>query len=668
MDKISKLSIDTIRTLSMDAVEKANSGHPGTPMALAPVAYVLYKNIMKYNPRNPHWVDRDRFVLSCGHASMLQYATLHLAGFDVTLEDIKNFRQWGSATPGHPEYGDTPGVETTTGPLGQGIATAVGMALAEKQLAATFNTDKYKIFDHYTYVICSDGDLMEGISHEAASIAGQFGLGKLICLFDNNDITIEGEASLSCSDDQVKRFQAHGWQVIDLGNEANNIEAIEAAFRKGQENKEQPTMIVLNTTIGYGAPEKEDTPAAHGSPLGAEEIRKAKEYYGFPSQEPFFVPDGVYEHMQTSINEGIESENQWNQLLADYQKEHPELAEKLHTQLHLIFPDNWEEDLPEYSPEEKPVATRAVNSKFLNAVSDKLPWLIGGSADLEPSTKTLMKGIPYFQKDEPTARNIAWGIREVGMSAASTGMSLHGGLRPYAATFFIFTDYARPAIRLAALMKQPVIYVMTHDSVGLGEDGPTHQPVEHLASLRAMPNLTVIRPADANETVEAWKVALKNTEGPSMLVLSRQGLPILDRKRYAPAAELQKGAYILSREKGDTPQAILIGTGSEVHNLLEAQEELQKENIDVRVVSMPSWELFEAQSKSYRDEVLPPAVRSRLSLEAGSSVGWHKWVGTEGRILAIDHFGASAPYERIFQEFGLTSADVTAAVKSMIDG
>lgn len=666
MDKITKLSIDTIRTLSMDAVEKANSGHPGTPMALAPVAYVLYQEIMKYNPRNPHWMDRDRFVLSCGHASMLQYSVLHLSGFELSMEEIKNFRQWGSATPGHPEYTDTPGVETTTGPLGQGFANAVGMAMAEKHLAATFNTDEYEIIDHYTYVICSDGDLMEGISHEAASIAGHLGLGKLICLFDNNDITIEGNASLSCSDDQVKRFEAHGWHVIDLGFEPNNVQAIEEAFRAGKENTEQPTMIVLNTHIGYGAPEKQDTPGAHGSPLGDDEIRKTKEYYGFPSQEPFYIPDGVYDHMRTAVDKGVQKEKEWNDLMARYQKDHPELADQLYTQLNHVFPENWEENIPIYTPEDGSMATRQVNSSFLNAVSDKLPWLIGGSADLEPSTNTLMKDSPYFQKDEPKGRNIAWGIRELGMAAASTGIQLHGGLRPYAATFFIFTDYARPAIRLSALMKQPVIYVMTHDSVGLGEDGPTHQPVEHLASLRAMPNMMVIRPADATEAVEAWKTALQHTSGPTTLVLTRQKLPILDRKKLAPAEELKKGAYVISPEQGDTPQAILMGTGSEVHLLLDAQKELSNQNVDVRVVSMPSWELFEMQSDSYKEKTLPSAIKSRLAVETGASLGWHKWVGVDGDMITIDHFGASAPAEKIMEEFGFTVNNVVQKTLNMV--
>ncbi|MBY5958919.1 transketolase [Membranicola marinus] len=665
MDKTTNLAIDTIRTLSMDAVQKANSGHPGTPMALAPAAYVLYKNIMNYNPRNPNWINRDRFVLSCGHASMLQYSLLYLTGFDVTLDDLKDFRQWGSKTAGHPEYGHTPGVETTTGPLGQGFANAVGMAMAEKHMAAVFNTDNHEIIDHHTYCICSDGDLMEGISHEAASIAGHLKLGKLICLFDDNNITIEGKASMSCSDDQVARFKAHGWQVIDLGEKGNDIDAIEEAFQEAKSNTDQPSMIILKTTIGYGSPNKQNTPGAHGSPLGDEEIVKTKEYYEFPSAEPFFIPDDVLNHMRTVVEAGVESETKWNDRLAKYQKDHPKLAEKLHTHLNHSFPENWDSEVPVFSPKDGPMATRAVNSSFLNAVADKLTWLVGGSADLEPSTKTLIKNSDYFQSETPQGRNIAWGIRELGMCAASSGIQLHGGLRPYAATFFVFTDYARPAIRLAALMNQPVIYAMTHDSIGLGEDGPTHQPIEHLASLRAMPGLTVIRPADANETTEAWKAALKNQSGPTMLVLTRQKLPILDRDKYAPADMLHKGAYVISPEKGSTPDVVLIGTGSEVHLLIQAQEELHKDNIDARVVSMPSWELFEQQSNEYQEKVLPAGVRKRLAVETGASLGWHRWVGDQGDLITVDHFGASAPYEEIFEHFGFTVENIVKKAKAL---
>lgn len=665
MDQITNLAIDTIRTLSMDGVQKANSGHPGTPMALAPAAYVLYKKIMNHNPRNPDWLNRDRFILSCGHASMLQYSVLHLCGYDLPLEELKNFRQWGSKTAGHPEYGHTPGVETTTGPLGQGFANAVGMAIAEKHLAAVFNTDQHDIIDHYTYCFCSDGDLMEGMSHEAASIAGHFGLGKLICLFDDNNITIEGEADLSVSDDQAARFRAHKWQVIDLGPKGNDVAAIEAAFEEARSNTEQPTLIILKTNIGYGAPNKQDTPGAHGAPLGDEEIALTKDYYNFPSKEPFFIPDGVLDHMRATMKEGGAKEEAWNNKLAKYQKEHPKLAEKLNQHFNHGFPENWDAELPVYLPKDGPKATRALNSAFLNAVADKLTWLVGGSADLEPSTKTLIKKSPYFQKNNPLGRNIAWGIRELGMCAASSGIQLHGGLRPYAATFFVFTDYARPAIRLAALMNQPVIYTMTHDSIGLGEDGPTHQPIEHLASLRAMPGLTVIRPADANETIEAWKAALKNFSGPTMLVLTRQGLPILDREKYAPAELLHKGAYVISPEKNSAPELILIGTGSEVHLLLQAQDELGKAGIDARVVNMPSWEIFDQQSQAYKEEVLPPSVHRRLAVETGTSMGWHRWVGDRGATITIDHFGASAPYKEIFKHYGFTVDNIVKKAQSL---
>lgn len=665
MDEITNLSIDTIRTLSMDAVQQANSGHPGTPMALAPVAYALYKNIMNYNPRNPGWTNRDRFVLSCGHASMLQYSILYLTGYDVTLDDIKNFRQWGSKTPGHPEYGHTPGVETTTGPLGQGFATAVGMAIAEKHLAAEFNTEKHDIIDHYTYCICSDGDLMEGISHEAASMAGHMKLDKLICLFDDNNITIEGEANLTCSDDHAARFKAYGWQVIELGSKGNDVAAIEEAFRESKQNTEQPTMIILRTQIGYGAPNKQDTPDAHGSPLGAEEIQKAKEYYQFPSLEPFFIPDGVLNHMREAVKTGSEKENKWNERLVRYQKDHPRLADKLNAHLNLAFPEDWDSDIPVFTPADGPIATRAINSSFLNSVADKLTWLVGGSADLEPSTKTMIKSSEYFQADTPEGRNFGWGIREFAMCAASNGIQLHGGLRPYASTFFIFTDYGRPAIRLSALMNQPVIYTMTHDSVGLGEDGPTHQPIEQLASLRAMPGLNVIRPADANETIEAWKAALKNQGGPTMLVLTRQGLPILDREKYASADQLHKGAYVLSPERKNA-DILLMGTGSEVHLLLEAQEELWRSDIDARVISMPCWELFEAQSEKYQESVLPSSVTKRLAVETGSSLGWGKWVGLAGKTITIDHFGASAPYKEIFEHFGFTVENIVQKSKSLV--
>ncbi|NND31814.1 MAG: transketolase [Saprospiraceae bacterium] len=661
-----RLSVDTIRTLSIDGVQKANSGHPGAPMALAPVAYVLYRDIMRHNPKNPNWFNRDRFILSNGHASMLLYSVLHLSGYDISLDDLKSFRQWGSKTPGHPEFGITPGAETTTGPLGQGFMNGVGMAIAEAHLAAKFNQPKYEIVDHYTYCICSDGDLMEGASHEAASIAGHLGLGKLIYLYDDNHITIEGSTDLAFSEDVQKRFESYGWHVQNLGEKGNDVPAITSAFEAAKQEKAKPSLIILRTHIGYGSPNKVDTSTVHGSPLGEDEIILTKRAYNWPSETPFYIPAEVMEDMSSVVTRGKEEEESWNNLFSSYKGDHPKLAEDFKSALDQSLPSGWDSDLPGFKPEDGPMATRAVNSKVLNAVAQKLPWLMGGSADLEPSTKTLMKGLAYFSREDPTGRNITWGIRELAMAGTASGMQLHGGVRPYAATFFVFTDYARPAIRLAALMELPVIYVMTHDSIGLGEDGPTHQPVEHLASLRAMPNLTVIRPADANETVEAWRVAITRMHGPSMLVLSRQGLPIIDRRQYAPASGLSKGAYIISREEGDKPQAIIIATGSEVPIALEAKKQLTGMHFDIRVVSMPSWELFEEQDKSYRNSVLPPDIVKRISIEAGSALGWHKYVGDAGKTLSIDHFGISAPYKEIYKHFNLTAEKIVEELKSII--
>ncbi len=665
-NELTKLTVDTIRTLSMDGVQKANSGHPGTPMALAPAAYVLYRLIMKHHPLKPDWINRDRFILSNGHASMLQYSALHLCGYAITLEDLRNFRQWGSNTPGHPELGVTPGVELTTGPLGQGFMTAVGMAMAEAHLSARFNRPGYDIIDHHTFVFCSDGDLMEGASHEAASLAGHLGLGKLIYLYDDNHITIEGDTDLAFSEDVEKRFEAYGWQVINLGDAANDIESIEKAFLLAKEDRSKPSMIILRTHIGFGSPNFQDTAEAHGSPLGEAEIKLTKEVYGWPTMEPFFVPPVVLSHMDLS-KVGQDHYDGWVDKYEAYGAEFPELSQDLENALSQNLPSGWESALPVFSPQDGPMATRAVNSKVLNAIADTIPWLIGGSADLEPSTKTAMKGKALFSKSDYTGRNIAWGIREMTMCAACSGMYLHGGVRPYAATFFVFTDYARAAIRLSALMELPVIYVMTHDSIGLGEDGPTHQPVEHLASLRAMPNLTIIRPADANETVVAWKIALQHKEGPTMLVLSRQNLPIIDRSQYAPAAGVEKGAYVVSKEQGSQPDVILIGSGSELTLALEARKQLIGQHIDARVVSMPSWELFEAQDAGYRESVLPVAVTARVSVEAGATMGWHKWVGCKGAVIGLDHFGASAPYQALYQHFGITVDRIIEKVKEVMN-
>jgi len=663
---IESLSINTIRTLSMDAVQQANSGHPGTPMALAPLAYVLWSRFLQYNPKNPDWFNRDRFVLSVGHASMLQYAILHLTGYDLSLDDLKNFRQWGSKTPGHPEYGHTPGIETTTGPLGQGIMNSVGMAMAEAHLAAVFNRPGHEIIDHCTYVFCGDGDLMEGASHEAASLAGHLGLGKLICVFDNNHITIEGGTSLSCSDDAVRRFEGYGWHVLDLGDEANDLDALAAAFVSARAETDRPTLLIVRSHIGYGSPHRQDTSSAHGEPLGEEEIRLTKKFYGWPEEEKFLVPEEVRTHLGRAVERGREMEECWNSRFAAYRKEYPDLAERLSAALAGELPVGWDADIPVFAPEKGSVATRAASGTVLNAIATKVPWLVGGSADLSPSTKTLIAGSGYLAKGSYGERNIAWGIREHAMCACASGMALHGGVRPFGATFFVFTDYARPAIRLAALMGLPVIYVMTHDSIGVGEDGPTHQPVEHLASLRAMPNLNIIRPADANETAYAWRAAMERRNGPTMLVLTRQNLPVFDRNVVAPAQGVLQGGYILSREKGPKVDVILMASGSEVQLIMAAQNALAGGNIAARVVSMPSWELFREQPQKYRDEVLPPIITTRLAVEAGSSFGWREWVGDRGGIIALDRFGASAPAEEIFKNLGFTVENVVTTARKLV--
>ena len=663
---IEEKSINTIRCLAIDAVEKANSGHPGTPMALAPAAYVLWMNHLHYNPVNPTWFNRDRFILSNGHASMLQYAILHLVGYEISLNELMDFRQWGSNTPGHPELGLTPGVEITTGPLGQGFMNAVGMAIAEAHLAANFNIGNYTIIDHYTYVFCSDGDFMEGASHEAGSIAGHLGLGKLIVLYDDNHITIEGNTNLTYSDDVAKRFESYHWHVQNLGDKGNDISAISESFTKAKEVIDQPSLIILRTHIGYGSPHKQDTSEAHGSPLGAEEIKLVKKFYMWPEDENFLVPDDVKIHMNVAIDKGIKLEEAWNKTFDDYKNAQPELAKQFNECREQVLPKGWDKKIPVYRPGDGPKATREISADVINAVEANLPWLMGGSADLEPSTKTLIKSSRYFGKGNYGNRNMDWGIREHLMCAASSGMSAHGGIRPYTATFFNFTDYARPAIRLACISELPVIYVMTHDSIGLGEDGTTHQPVEHLASFRAMPHMCVIRPADANETTYAWRAAIQNTTGPTMLVLSRQKLPIIDRNIFASAEGVMKGAYVLSPEQGLTPGVILISTGSEVQFVLEAQVELMKEAIDARVVSMPSWELFRKQEQEYIDTVLPPEIKTRLAVEAAAPQGWYEWVGDQGQIIGISIFGTSAPYEEIYKHYGITVEDIVSRVKKMV--
>ena len=660
------LCINTIRTLSMDAVQKANSGHPGTPMALAPLAYVVWTRFLSHNPRNPKWFNRDRFVLSCGHASMLLYAMLHLTGYDLSLEEIINFRQWGSKTPGHPEYGITPGVETTTGPLGQGIMNAVGMAMAEAHLATVFNRDRHTIVDHHVYAFCSDGDLMEGASHEAASLAGHLGLGKLICIYDDNRITIEGDTNLTYSEDVGKRFEAYHWHVQDLGDKANDLAALSDACSKAKREKARPSLIIVRSHIGYGSPNKQDSASAHGEPLGEDEVKLTKKAYGWPENETFLVPEEVLAHMRQAVEHGEKLEAEWNDRLAAFQKASPELAATFQAAMKNDLPIGWDDDIPNFTSDDGPMATRVASGKVLNSFADKIPWLVGGSADLAPSTKTLIGDSTYLSKENYVKRNIAWGVREHAMVACCSGMALHGGIRPYAATFFIFTDYARPAIRLSALMELPVLYVMTHDSIGVGEDGPTHQPIEHLASLRAMPDLHIIRPADANEVAFAWRAAVQRTEGPTMLVLTRQGLPIFDRNKMTSAAELYKGGYILSQEKGSAADIILMASGSEVSLIVAAQESLAKEGIDARVVSMPCWELFLEQPLEYHDQVIPPEVKARLAVEAGVPLGWHQWVGDGGDIIGITKFGASAPASENFKQYGFTVENVVQRAKKLV--
>ncbi len=663
MEEVQEKTINTIRTLAMDMVEEADSGHPGTAMALAPTAYALWAETMKYNPDNPDWFNRDRFVLSAGHASVLQYAALNLTGYDIPLEDLKNFRQWESKTPGHPEH-HLPGVETTTGPLGQGLMNSVGMAMAEAHLAARFNRPGHEIVDHHTYAICSDGDMMEGASHEAASLAGRLGLGKLVWIYDDNHITIEGSTEISYDDDIEKRFEGYNWDVNDLGEAANDLDALTGALQDAEAEKDRPTLIVVRSHIGFGAPNLQDTSTVHGSPLGEEEIRLTKSNYGWDPDRKFHIPTEVREHMTEGARErGAKLEEQWNEEFEAYAEQYPDLADEFQAALAGELPEDWDAELPQWKPEDGAMATRKAGGNALRGLASRVETLFGGSADLAPSTKTLLEDTGYFQKGGYENRNIAFGIRELGMCGALSGMALHGGVRPYGATFFVFTDYARPSIRLAAMMELPVIYHMTHDSIGIGEDGPTHQPIEHLASLRAMPGLCVIRPADPNEAAQAWRVAVERDCGPTMMVLTRQKLDVLDRSELAPAEELERGAYVIAEENGDTPDIILIGTGSEVPILLDARDVLAEKDVDARVVSFPSWELFEEQSEDYQNSVLPPEIDARLAMETASTQGWEQWVGEDGAVIGIDHFGASAPGDETFQHFGFT---VDNAVKKAL--
>jgi transketolase len=651
--------INTIRMLAVDAVQKANSGHPGLPMGDAPIAYVLWTRFMNYNPRDPQWINRDRFVLSAGHGSMLLYAMLYLTGYDVSLDDLKNFRQWGSITPGHPERGQTPGVETTTGPLGQGFANGVGMAIAEQYLAATFNTPGNAIIDHYIYAIVSDGDLMEGIASEAASLAGHLKLGKLIYLYDNNHISLDGPTSWTFTENVGQRFEAYGWHVQEV-SDGNDVEAIDAAIRAAQAETGRPSLIMVRTIIGYGSPNKAGTSAAHGSPLGADEVALTKENLGWPTEPAFYLPDGVVEHFRAAGERSAQQQAAWQKIYDRWAAHNPELAA---TWQQMVSGDIPTVELPAFSDAQ--IATRSASGKVINAFAPFLPGLIGGAADLDSSTRTYIKGSDNFEAGEYQNRNMRFGVREHAMGGIVNGMATYPGLIPYSATFLTFSDYMRPSIRLAAMSDLAPIFVFTHDSIGLGEDGPTHQPIEHVMSLRLIPHLDVIRPADAYETAAAWDCAIRNREHPTVLVFTRQNVPVLD-----PASGMKdgvaRGAYVLSDVPDGKPAVILIATGSEVHMALEAQKQLAAQGVAARVVSMPCWERFERQPADYRNRVLPPAIKARVAVEAGVTTGWQKWVGAEGEIVGVDRFGASAPYKVIYQQFGLTPEHIVERTLAVI--
>lgn len=659
---ITQEGIDTVRILSADAVQRANSGHPGTPMALAPLGHVLWAETMHYNPQNPEWINRDRFVLSAGHACMLQYSYLFLTGYDITLDDIKNFRELHSITAGHPEYGLAPGIEVTTGPLGQGFANGVGMAIAQKYLADRYNRPDFKIFDYKVYAICSDGDIMEGVSSEAASLAGHLGLGNMIYFYDDNHITIEGDTNLAFDEDVDKRFEAYGWHVQNV-LDVNDLEAIQIAIKKAQEETERPSLIKVRSRIGYGSPNKHDTAAAHGSPLGTDEVRLVKENFGFDPDKNFIVPNEVLDLYRKAGKKSASNEADWNELYKNYKKEYPDLAKEYEDITAGNLPDGWEEKLPLFDPGDA-IATRKASGKTLNAIADYFPQLVGGSADLAPSTDTNLKDYGSFEKNS-IGRNFHFGIREHAMGAVINGMALSKYLIPYGATFLIFSDYMRPPLRLAAIMKIRPILIYTHDSIGLGQDGTTHQPVEQLIGLRSVPNMTVIRPADANETAQAWRVAIKHRSGPVCIVLTRQKIPVIDQKKYTKASELEKGAYILSDAKGE-PDIILIATGSEVQLILAAQEKLSENGVQARVVSMPSWSLFDSQSAAYKEKIFPRTLRKRLAVEAGSPVGWIKYVTDEGDVIGIDTYGESAPGDEVMKEYGFTVENVVKRAKALL--
>ncbi|MGC9522575.1 MAG: transketolase [Anaerolineae bacterium] len=656
--------INTLRVLAMDAVQKANSGHPGMPMGMADAAYVLWTRHLKHNPHNPKWPNRDRFVLSAGHGSMLLYGLLHLTGYPISMEDLKQFRQWGSPTAGHPEYDIELGIETTTGPLGQGFGNGVGMAIAAKHLAARFNRQGYPLFDNWIYAIVSDGDLMEGVSQEAASLAGHLGLDNIIYLYDDNDISIEGSTDLAFTEDVPGRFRAYGWHVQEI--DGHDMDTIDAAIRAAKAAQGQPHLIVCHTHIAYGSPNMVDDAEAHGAPLGEEEVRLTKEALGWPNEEPFWVPDDVMVHYRLAGPQGERAEAIWRDMLTNYEQEYPEEAKELRRVLEGELPENWQTAMPEFRPENGPIATRAASGQVLQALAPVIPELVGGSADLAPSTKTYLSGYAEFQQGSPEGRNLRFGVREHAMGAILNGMALYRGVRPFGGTFLIFSDYMRPSVRLAAMMGQPVTYVWTHDSVFLGEDGPTHQPIEHLMSLRAIPNLTVIRPADANEVAAAWKVALENKDGPTALVLTRQKLPILSETAGKAMEGVERGGYVLSESPLERVDLILIATGSEVSDALEAQKLLAERRIGARVVSMPSWSRFDAQPVFYKLTVLPDDVIKRLAIEAGSPLGWEHYVGSYGDVIGIDRFGASAPYKRIKEEFGFTAQRIAERAQRLM--
>lgn len=677
---IDTLCINAIRMLSVDMIQEANSGHPGLPMGAAPMAYVLWTQFLKHNPQNPRWPDRDRFILSGGHGSALLYSLLHLTGYPLSMEEVKRFRQWGSKTPGHPEYRETPGVESTTGPLGQGLANGVGMAMTERFLASWFNRPGYEIVDHYTYAIVSDGDLMEGVASEAASLAGHLQLGKLIYLYDNNSITLAGETRLTFTEDVARRFQAYGWHVLSV-EDGNDLAALSRAIAAAREEKARPSLISVKTHIGYGSPHKQDTFEAHGSPLGPDEVIATKKTLGWPTGPKFYIPEKAKVQFLKVLEKGKEAEQEWKGKLESYGKAYPGLLSEWNQRMASKLPDGWAKDIPVFPPDPQGQATRTAGGKVMNAIVPRLPSLLGGSADLNPSTNTALKGLGNFQPpgefDKPIqgaesgpwsygGANIAFGVREHAMGSIMNGMALHGGVLPYGSTFLVFSDYMRPAIRLAALMKLHLIYIFTHDSIALGEDGPTHQPVEHLANLRAIPGLTVIRPADANEVAEAWKTAIQHKEGPVVLVMTRQVIPVIDRKIFSPASGLTRGAYILADSAPDRPEVVLIASGSEVHLALRVYEKGRAEGIRIRVVSMPSWELFESQPVEYRNQVLPPDISFRISVEAGATQGWQKYVGSAGVTIGIDHFGASAPGKILLEKFGFTPENIMKNVREFI--